>query len=494
MGEYLLHPQALCESTKIGARTRIWAFAHVLSGARLGADCNVCDHVFVENDVTVGDRVTIKCGVQLWDGVDLEDDVFVGPNVTFTNDLFPRSKQHPERFLRTRVRKGASLGANATILPGLTIGRGAMVGAGAVVTKDVPEFGICVGNPARVVGDTRFRQGLQATLDDPRLATSVPLVSVLVPSYNYAAYLEECVRSVWAQQWPRVECIIVDDASSDDSPRIAQRLAAEAPIPTRFLQLPHGGIVRALNKALEESTGEFIAVLAADDRFHPEKTHRQVAALIATPSAGLAHCDFSVIDAAGTPLSLAQAPMRPPAEGPSLLPLLAGKVAMRTGYLVRRDFLSSIGGFDVRYPHEDWPLYLKAARWGPIAWVGEPLVDRRIHGQNWSSTRFGDPRDVFTHAAVEILEQIAPTAEALDQALSFHLTRPLRVALHEGQVQWAAGVLRVLIGRYPRLAPRFLREAGLGGLSLLYRQTGKRLLPMKTSNTLSAFARNLLEP
>lgn len=147
-----IHPQALCESAHIGQGTRIWAFAHVLPGAHVGADCNICDHVFVENDVRVGDRVTVKCGVQLWDGVYLEDDVFVGPNATFANDAFPRSKQYPAAFAKTHVRKGASIGANATILPGLTIGARAMVGAGAVVVRDVPAGAVVVGNPAKIVG------------------------------------------------------------------------------------------------------------------------------------------------------------------------------------------------------------------------------------------------------------------------------------------------------------------------------------------------------
>jgi acetyltransferase-like isoleucine patch superfamily enzyme len=150
--EYFKHSAALVESEHIGARTRIWAFAHVLPGAVIGADCNICDHVFIENDVRVGDRVTVKCGVQLWDGLVLEDDVFVGPNATFTNDPFPRSKQPPEAFSKTTVRAGASIGANATILPGITIGRNAMVGAGAVVTEDVPENAIVVGNPGRITG------------------------------------------------------------------------------------------------------------------------------------------------------------------------------------------------------------------------------------------------------------------------------------------------------------------------------------------------------
>jgi acetyltransferase-like isoleucine patch superfamily enzyme/dTDP-4-dehydrorhamnose 3,5-epimerase-like enzyme len=149
---FFRHPSAIIESTNIGARTRVWAFAHILPQAVIGEDCNICDHVFVENDVVVGNRVTVKCGVQLWDGIRLEDDVFVGPNATFTNDPFPRSRQHPAAFLQTLARRGASIGANATILCGLTIGPGAMVGAGAVVTGDVPANAIVAGNPAQIIG------------------------------------------------------------------------------------------------------------------------------------------------------------------------------------------------------------------------------------------------------------------------------------------------------------------------------------------------------
>lgn len=149
---YFVHPNALCESKTIGEGTKVWAFTHILPGAKIGKDCNVCDNVFIENNVIVGDRVTIKCGVQLWDGLILEDDVFVGPNATFTNDIFPRSKHYPESFLATKVCQGASIGANATILPGITIHQYAMVGAGAVVTKSVPEYAIVVGNPAKIIG------------------------------------------------------------------------------------------------------------------------------------------------------------------------------------------------------------------------------------------------------------------------------------------------------------------------------------------------------
>lgn len=148
-----VHAQALVEpGAVVGPGTRVWAFAHVLPGARIGRDCNLCDHVFVENDVVVGDRVTVKSGVQLWDGVTLEDDVFVGPNATFVNDTFPRSRDHPPAFARTVVRRGASIGANATVLGGVVVGPGAMVGAGAVVTTNVPANAIVTGNPARISG------------------------------------------------------------------------------------------------------------------------------------------------------------------------------------------------------------------------------------------------------------------------------------------------------------------------------------------------------
>jgi acetyltransferase-like isoleucine patch superfamily enzyme len=147
----IVHPQAIVESLDIGEQTRIWAFCHVLPGAKIGREVNLCDHTFVENDVIIGDRVTVKSGVQLWDGIRLEDDVFIGPNVTFTNDRFPRSKQYPERFPLTTVKRGASIGANATILPGVTIGEQAMIGAGAVVTKDIPAYAVAVGNPAKVI-------------------------------------------------------------------------------------------------------------------------------------------------------------------------------------------------------------------------------------------------------------------------------------------------------------------------------------------------------
>ncbi len=167
--EYFVHSNGLCESPHIGKDTKIWAFAHVLPDARLGSECNICDNVFIENDVVIGDRVTIKCGVQVWDGIEIMDDVFIGPNATFTNDRFPRSKQYPDEFLRTIVKTKATIGANATILPGLTIGENAMVGAGAVVTRSVPPFAIVVGNPAKIIG---YADAVGNTNESMKVSTS----------------------------------------------------------------------------------------------------------------------------------------------------------------------------------------------------------------------------------------------------------------------------------------------------------------------------------
>lgn len=147
----MIHKLSDVQSKNIGKNTNIWQFCVILPDAKIGENCNVCANVFIENDVKIGSNVTIKCGVQLWDGISVEDNVFIGPNVTFTNDLYPRSKHYPENFSKTIIKQGASIGANATILCGITIGENAMIGAGSVVTKDVPANEIWLGNPARFI-------------------------------------------------------------------------------------------------------------------------------------------------------------------------------------------------------------------------------------------------------------------------------------------------------------------------------------------------------
>lgn len=146
-----IHPLSDVASDDIGPGTRIWQYVVILQGAKIGANCNVCAHVLIEGDVQIGNNVTVKSGVYLWDGLRIEDDVFIGPNATFTNDLLPRSKIYPSQFKKTHIRRGASIGANATILPGLEIGEFSMVGAGAVVTKNVEPYAVVAGNPAKVI-------------------------------------------------------------------------------------------------------------------------------------------------------------------------------------------------------------------------------------------------------------------------------------------------------------------------------------------------------
>lgn len=149
---YYVHPNAIVDTTDIGAGTTVWAFSHVLNGVRIGEDCNICDHCFVENGVVLGDNVTLKCGVYLWTGITAEDNVFIGPNVVFTNDIRPRSKNKEAIFSPTLLKYGCSLGANSTILAGVTVGRYALTGIASVVTRDVKDYALVYGNPARQYG------------------------------------------------------------------------------------------------------------------------------------------------------------------------------------------------------------------------------------------------------------------------------------------------------------------------------------------------------
>ncbi|MGI6251363.1 MAG: WxcM-like domain-containing protein [Anaerolineaceae bacterium] len=190
MSDFFTHPQALVETDQIGKNSRVWAFAHVLRGAVIGEDCNICDHTYIEGDVRLGDRVTVKSGVQLWNGITVEDDVFIGPNATFDNDPFPRSKNYPEEFSRTVLRKGCTIGANATIQPGLTIGQYAMISVGSVVMDDVPPYAVVAGNPAQITG---------------YIDRENPTTTEVLEVENVREYQAIYVRGVSLQELPCVE-------------------------------------------------------------------------------------------------------------------------------------------------------------------------------------------------------------------------------------------------------------------------------------------------
>ncbi|HEV7937386.1 MAG TPA: WxcM-like domain-containing protein [Solirubrobacteraceae bacterium] len=228
MRDPFIHERALCESDQIGPRSRIWAFTHILPGARIGADCNICDYVFIEDGVVIGDRVTVKSGVQLWTGVELEDDVFIGPNATFTNDPLPRSRRWLSEHPSTVVRAGASVGASATILPGIEIGRGAMVGAGAVVTHPVPPHAIVIGNPARIKGYIQT-EGSVARAPSPsngkagRTALGVPGVHV----QRFAAFAD--MRGT----------LTAGELPSEDIPFVPKRWFMVYDVPSREVRGEH---------------------------------------------------------------------------------------------------------------------------------------------------------------------------------------------------------------------------------------------------------------
>jgi UDP-2-acetamido-3-amino-2,3-dideoxy-glucuronate N-acetyltransferase len=213
-----IHPQALCESSSVGEGTRVWAFAHVLPGAVIGRDCNICDGVFIENDVVVGDRVTVKCGVQLWDGVRLGDDVFVGPNATFTNDPFPRSRRPPDAFARTVIGTGASIGANATLLPGVHVGRHAMIGAGAVVLRDVPAYAIVAGNPAAIVGYVGERDKTTSATETPIRDANAAFAGLRIPLPRFADMRGNLMAAEFARDLPFVpkRCFVVFDVPNQE--------------------------------------------------------------------------------------------------------------------------------------------------------------------------------------------------------------------------------------------------------------------------------------
>jgi len=264
-----VHPSGLCESRTVGEGTRIWAFAHVLPGAKIGSFCNVCDGVFIENDVIIGDRVTLKSGVQLWDGLRVGDDVFIGPNATFANDLFPRSRQPPEEFENTYIHDGASIGANATILPGVTIGQRAMIGAGAVVTRDVPANATVVGNPGTIIG---YVGDTPAADPSSGGTTSGPTVAPLNPTV-----LPGGARVVELPVHSDMRGALVAGELGDILPFVPQRYFIVFDVPSRHVRGEHA----------HRSCAQFLTCLAGSLAVHLDDGERRVEVELDSPGRGL---------------------------------------------------------------------------------------------------------------------------------------------------------------------------------------------------------------
>lgn len=256
-----IHPQAICESNTIGDNTRIWAFAHVLPKARVGQNCNICDGVFIENDVIIGDDVTIKCGVQVWDGIRIANNVFIGPNATFTNDPFPRSKQHLDKYPPIILESGCSIGANATILPGVRIGMNAMVGAGAVVTGNVAANSIVMGNPARVSG----------------------YVDAKVMTFADGHRLEDCNNRLV----PAAHLIALD-SKVDERGRLSVLDRGALPfVPQRFFMVDQVGNGAARGGRAHRTCHQLLVVIGGAVTFAIDDGHNRAVIELKTPSVAL---------------------------------------------------------------------------------------------------------------------------------------------------------------------------------------------------------------
>ncbi len=265
-----VHANGLCESSTVGEGTRIWAFAHVLPGAQIGRSCNICDGVFIEDDVIIGDNVTVKCGVQLWDGLRVGNDVFIGPNATFANDPFPRSGRPPERFAVTHIDDGASIGANATILPGVTIGRGAMIGAGAVVVADVPANAKVVGNPGSIIGyvDDRTVDARSGPQADPRN---------MVGARPDEANLPGGARLIDLLVHRDMRGALVAGELGDTLPFVPQRYFVVFDVPSRHVRGEHA----------HRQCAQFLTCLSGSLAVHLDDGERRAEIQLDTPGRGL---------------------------------------------------------------------------------------------------------------------------------------------------------------------------------------------------------------
>lgn len=275
------------------------------------------------------------------------------------------------------------------------------------------------------------------------------VVSVLIPSYNHAQYIEESIKSVWAQDWGMVELIVADDGSKDNSAAIIESMLSDAPISMKFMRLDHGGIIKTLNKAFEVSKGDFIALLASDDRFKRDKISGHMQLMLADRDIVLSHSDVQMIDKHGHVSPLDISSRGNPAQGHVGLDVLLGRSYIRYSPVMRRESLVQVGIFDEKYALEDWPLYLKMAHLGKIGYVDKKLTERRVHGMNWSTLSARNPDTEFKGAALDLIEAFAPNKEIFRQAATVHMGSSLRGTLYEGNIRGGLALAKAICRKFP---------------------------------------------
>lgn len=311
------------------------------------------------------------------------------------------------------------------------------------------------------------------------------LVTVLMPSYNHARYVEQAVRSVFDQSYRPLELVVVDDGSSDGSVEILERLRRVAPIPMRVIPAQHRGLCAALNLGVRDARGEYISVLASDDAYLPNKLELQMPLLVHHPNAPLVHADFEVIDGDGRRTGLRGDDYLPPlARGDALRGLLMLQSEVRSvTVIMRKAALLAVGGYDESLRAEDWQVFLRMAKLGPFLAVDSPVVLRRVHGENLTikgpsrKKHFSLREDLL----FEILKEVVPSDMDLESVAGLHASIAIRNAITTGAMSAAADGLRQCLPLFPSQRRRILTEAAKG---VLQRAWVAQVKPRLSPNTL----------
>lgn len=308
-------------------------------------------------------------------------------------------------------------------------------------------------------------------------ADAKPLVSLCMPAYNYGHFIEEAVRSAWAQDYRPVELIVVDDGSTDNTWELLGRLKSDSPVPMTVVKGAHRGVSAALNVALEQAKGEWISILHADDFYRPDKVSRMMACT-SDPRVTLVHSEFVNVDLHGNVTQYSSQHDGPPASGDALRDILLLKADVRSvTLLIRAETLRSVGGYDEACATEDWQVILRMAKAGLIAHVDEPLVYRRVHGENLSFSSFRDQRFSFNEVALHVLREVIPPDMDAEAICALHAASGIRNAVGKGAFEKAARALALCWDEFPNNRPTLVKELFRGVRSLLWLRALRPYLP-----------------